>query len=320
MTSGLPSRIIALAGGVGGAKLAQGIALAADPAALTVIVNTADDFDLYGLRICPDLDTVMYTLGGIADPVQGWGVAGDTTRTLEALAAYGEDPWFKLGDRDFATHILRTERLRAGRPLSDVMAALCGSLGIASRILPMTDDPVATIVRTPDGDLEFQEYFVGRRQQDEVTGFRFAGIREAVPAPGVLDSISDAEVIVLCPSNPFVSVGPILDVAGIREALGRAVAPIVAVSPIVGGTAIKGPAGKMLASLGHEVSALGVARLYAGLVDGFVIDRQDADLVPAIESLGMRTLVTEAIMGGPEDRARLAAETVSFALPTIAAP
>jgi LPPG:FO 2-phospho-L-lactate transferase len=313
VSAAVPTRIVALAGGVGGAKLAQGLALTAGADQLAVIVNTADDFDLYGLRICPDLDTVMYTLGGIADPVQGWGVVGDTTRTLEAIAAYGEDPWFKLGDRDFATHILRTARLRAGTPLSAVIADLATPLAIASRILPMSDDPVATIVKTPDGELEFQEYFVGRRQQDEVIGVRFAGIDEATPAPGVLDTITGAEAVIICPSNPFVSVGPILEVAGIRAALQGTTAPIVAVSPIVGGSAIKGPAGKMLASLGHEVSALGVARLYAGLIDGFVIDAQDAAIAPQIESLGMRVLVTEAIMGGPEDRARLAAETLAFA-------
>ncbi|MGI9254762.1 MAG: 2-phospho-L-lactate transferase [Thermomicrobiales bacterium] len=310
---------MALAGGVGGAKLAQGLTLAAQPDKLTVVVNTADDFDLYGLRICPDLDTVLYTLGGIADPVQGWGVANDTTRTLEALAAYGEDPWFKLGDRDFATHILRTTRLRMGESLSSVMAGLARSLGIASHILPMSDSPVATIVQTATGELEFQEYFVARRQQDEVTGFRFTGIDQAKPAPGVLEAIREAQVIVLCPSNPFVSVGPILEIDAIGMAIEDADAPIVAISPIVGGSAIKGPAARMLASLGHEVSALGVARLYAGRCDGFVIDRQDAHLAKDIEDLGMSVLVTDTIMGGPEDRARLAAETLAFASPDLVA-
>jgi LPPG:FO 2-phospho-L-lactate transferase len=314
----VPGRVVAIAGGVCGAKLAQGLALAAGADAVTVVVNTADDFDLYGLRICPDLDTVLYTLAGIADPVQGWGVTGDTTRTLEALAAYGEDPWFKLGDRDFATHILRTARLRAGEPLSSVMAGLAAALGVRSHILPMTDDPVATLVETPAGLLEFQDYFVARRQQDEVNGVRFSGIERATPGPGVLDAIAAAGVIVFCPSNPFVSVGPVLAVPGLRDALAAAGAPKIAVSPIVGGSAIKGPAGKMLASLGHEVSALGVARLYTGLLDGFVIDKQDARLAPAIEALGLRVLVTDAVMGGPEDRARLAAQALAFATPATA--
>jgi LPPG:FO 2-phospho-L-lactate transferase len=314
----VPGRVVAIAGGVGGAKLAQGLALAAGADAVTVVVNTADDFDLYGLRICPDLDTVLYTLAGIADPVQGWGGSGDTTRTLEAIAAYGEDPWFKLGDRDFATHILRTARLRAGEPLSSVMAGLAAALGVRSHILPMTDDPVATLVETPAGLLEFQDYFVARRQQDQVNGVRFSGIERATPGPGVLDAISAADVIVFCPSNPFVSVGPVLAVPGLRDALAAAGAPKIAVSPIVGGSAIKGPAGKMLASLGHEVSALGVARLYTGLLDGFVIDKQDVRLAPEIEALGLRVLVTDAVMGGPEDRARLAAQALAFATPATA--
>lgn len=305
--------IVALAGGVGGAKMAHGLQAALPPGALTTVVNTADDFELYGLRICPDLDTVMYTLAGIADPVNGWGVAGDSRNTLDAIARYGEHPWFLLGDQDFATHILRTERLRVGTPLSTVTAELAASLGIPGRILPMTDDRVATLIDTPSGRLEFQEYFVARRQSDDVLGVVFAGIDEASANAGVLDAIRDAKTIVVAPSNPIVSVGPILATPGIRAALERTEAPIVAVSPIVGGRALKGPAAQMLATLGHEVSALGVARLYASLVDGMVIDAADRELTAEIERLGPRVLVTETVMGDEADRRRLAAEVLDFA-------
>lgn len=305
--------IVALAGGVGGAKMAHGLQAALPPGALTTVVNTADDFELYGLRICPDLDTVMYTLAGIADPVNGWGVAGDSRNTLDAIARYGEHPWFLLGDQDFATHILRTERLRVGTPLSTVTAELAASLGIPGRILPMTDDRVATLIDTPSGRLEFQEYFVARRQSDDVLGVVFAGIDEASANAGVLDAIRDAKTIVVAPSNPIVSVGPILATPGIRAALERTEAPIVAVSPIVGGRALKGPAAQMLATLGHEVSALGVARLYASLVDGMVIDAADRELTAEIERLGPRVLVTGTVMGDEADRRRLAAEVLDFA-------
>lgn len=304
--------ILALAGGVGGAKLAQGLQLALPSGELTVVVNTADDFDHYALRICPDLDTVLYTLGGLANPATGWGIEGDTFHTLDSIARYGRDPWFKLGDRDFATHILRTERLRAGATLTAVMAELATALEIPSRILPMTDDPVATLVDTPAGRLEFQDYFVGRRQADEVTGVVFTGIDNARVPDGVAGALMVADAIVMCPSNPIVSVGPILAVPGLRAALDRSAAPIVAISPIVGGKALKGPADRMLASLGHEVSAAGVAAIYSGLIDGLVIDEQDHELAPRIVDLGIEVLVTETIMGGPEDRQRLAEETLAF--------
>jgi LPPG:FO 2-phospho-L-lactate transferase len=305
--------IVALAGGVGGAKLAQGLAMAVGPENLSVVANTADDFDLYGLRICPDLDTVMYTLAGIADPVQGWGVAGDTVATLAGITAYGRDPWFKLGDRDFATHILRTEALRGGQPLSVVTADLAGALGVRSRLLPMSDDPVATLIETPVGRLDFQAYFVARRQQDTVTGVVFDGIGRARLAPGVGEALADAETVVVCPSNPFVSVGPILAVPGMAQALAASPAPVVAVSPIVDGRAIKGPAAAMLESLGHDVSPLGVARLYTGVIDGFVLDETDAGWAPAVAALGMEPLVTRTVMGGSDDRARLAAEILAWA-------
>jgi len=305
--------IVALAGGVGGAKMAQGLQAALLPGDLTVVVNTADDFELYGLSISPDLDTVMYTLAGIADPVNGWGVAGDTRKTLDAIARYGEDPWFLLGDQDFATHILRTERLRAGTPLSVVTRQFSDALGIPSRVVPMTDDRVATLVETPAGTLEFQDYFVGRRQSDDVLGVTFAGIERARAHPDALAAIREADAVVIAPSNPIVSIAPILATPGLREVLADTAAPIVAVSPIVGGHALKGPAAQMLATLGHEVSALGVARLYADVVDGLVIDEADRELGPSIELLGPQVLVTATVMGDETDRRRLAEEVLDFA-------
>ncbi len=297
-----------LAGGVGGAKLAQGLDRAV--AGLTVVVNTGDDAVVYGLSISPDLDTVMYTLAGIADPQQGWGIAGDTYATLEAMARLGQDTWFRLGDRDIATHVLRTARLRAGVPLSVATAELASALGVRARLLPMTDDAVATRIDTPAGRLEFQEYFVARRHADEVLGVVLDGVERAIPAPGVLEAL-DADVVVIGPSNPFVSIGPVLAVPGVREALAVSGARRVAVSPIVGGRALKGPAAAMLAAMGHEVSALGVARLYAGLVDVYVIDESDRGLAAAIEELGMTVMVTGTVMGGPEDRERLAREILA---------
>ena len=297
-----------LAGGVGGAKLAQGLDRASDD--LTVVVNTGDDAVIYGLHVSPDLDTVMYTLAGIANPETGWGVAGDTFATLEAMARLGEETWFRLGDRDLATLVLRTARLRAGVPLSTTTAELAAALGVRARLLPMTDDAVATLVDTPAGRLEFQDYFVRRRHEDEVLGIVLDGIEEAAPAPGVLDAL-DADVVVIGPSNPFVSIGPVLAVPGVRERLAASRARRVAVSPIVGGRALKGPAAAMLGAMGHDVSALGVARLYAGLADVFVLDESDRDLAPAVEELGMAALVTRTVMGGPEDRERLARELLA---------
>lgn len=305
--------VVALAGGVGGAKLAQGLARALAPGELTVIVNTGDDFDLYGLRICPDLDTVLYTLAGIANPATGWGIAEDTTATLDAIARYEGEPWFQIGDRDFATHIVRTARLRGGAALSTVTAELADSLRVATSIVPMCDEPVATEIETPAGRLPFQDYFVARRQTDDVTGVSFAGIERAQPLPRGLAAIAAADVIVICPSNPIVSLGPILAVPGMRQALSSAAAPIVAVSPIVGGKALKGPADKMLATLGYEVSAAGVARIYRGLIDGLVIDERDQALAASVTELGIAPHVEQTIMGGPEDRERLAREVLGFA-------
>lgn len=304
--------IVAFAGGVGGAKLAHGLAIASPAEDLAVVVNTADDFELFGLHISPDLDTVLYTLAGIANPSTGWGIAGDTRNTLDAIARYGRAVWFQLGDRDLATHILRTERLRAGIPLSEVMAELAAGLGVRYALMPMTNDPVATKIRTADAMLDFQDYFVGRQHRDEVLDVIFEGAETARPLAAALAAIERAELIVVCPSNPIVSIGPILAVQGYLDALKRSEAPAVAVSPIVGGKALKGPADRMLASMGHEVSALGVAAMYAEFVDGLVIDDADAALAPRIEALGVRTLVVPSVMRDEEDRRRLASETLAF--------
>lgn len=297
-------RVTVLAGGVGGARLAHGLDLAGTD--LTVVVNVADDVELHGLWISPDLDTVTYTLAGLADEERGWGVVGETYAALEAMGRLGEDTWFTLGDRDLATHVVRTARLRAGAPLSDVTAQLTAALGVRGRVLPVTDDRVATLVDTPAGRLGFQEYFVGRRHADDVLGLVYDGIDAARPAPGVLDAVTGADVVVVAPSNPFLSVEPVLGVAGVREALAGTSAGRVAVSPIVGGRALKGPAAQILTTLGHEVSALGVARLYVGLVDVMVIDDHDAHLADAVRALGMDVVVTDTVMGGAEGRERLA--------------
>jgi LPPG:FO 2-phospho-L-lactate transferase len=311
-------KVCALAGGVGGAKLAAGLQEVLPSGDLTVVVNTADDFDLWGLRICPDLDTVMYTLAGISNPETGWGIAGESFEALNVLARYGEDTWFMLGDRDLATHVLRTARLRAGETLTTITDALSGSLGVRSVVLPMSDEKVSTVLKTPAGLLEFQEYFVRRGQRDEVLDVELRGIEDAGPTEAVLGALAAADVVVFCPSNPVVSVGPILALPGLREAIAASTAPKVAVSPIVGGRALKGPADRMLASLGHEVSAAGVAAMYEGLVDGMVVDRVDERERPGIEALGMRVLATDAVMRADADRARLAREVVEFGTGLVA--
>lgn len=305
-------KVVALAGGVGGAKLADGLRSALPPHDLTAVVNTADDFEMWGLRICPDLDTVMYTLAGIANPATGWGVKRESFNALGMISLYGEEVWFKLGDRDLGTHILRTAALREGESLTEVTGRLSAALGIESRILPMCDEPVSTAVDTPDGRLEFQEYFVRRGQKDEVIGVELRGIGEARVSDAVRAAISGADLIVFCPSNPVVSIGPILAVPGMRKALSLSPAPKVAVSPIVGGKALKGPADRMMVSLGHESSATGVCRMYEGLVNGVVIDAADEGERADIEALGMRVLATDAVMCDEADRARLAREVLAF--------
>ncbi|GIW08443.1 MAG: LPPG--FO 2-phospho-L-lactate transferase [Dehalococcoidia bacterium] len=297
---------VTLAGGVGAARFLAGLTAVVSPEDVVAIVNTGDDLELYGLAISPDIDTVLYTLAGRVDPERGWGVAGDSTIVLDALAELGERAYFRLGDRDLATHLLRTSLLRAGATLTEATALLAERLGVRSRVLPMADEPVRTIVLTPDGELAFQEYFVKRGQQDDVLGLRYAGSESAQPTPAVREAIANARAIVFAPSNPFVSIGTILAVPGMREAIAASPAPKVAISPIVGGRAIKGPADRMLVTLGHEPSALGIARLYRELVDLFVIDTVDAALAPDITALGMRVIVTDTIMRGQAERAALA--------------
>jgi LPPG:FO 2-phospho-L-lactate transferase len=304
--------IVALAGGVGGAKLADGLYRVLPSHNLTVVVNTADDFELFGLRICPDADTVMYTLAGLANPVTGWGIAGDTFETLKMLGRYGRDVWFQLGDRDFATHIARTERLRSGLALTAVTSELVSALGVKAAILPMCDEPVATQVMTPTGALDFQEYFVHRHQSDTVTGVVFRGIAQAQVTEPARRALAEAEAVVFCPSNPIVSIGPILAVPGLRGRIAAHPVPKVAVSPIVGGRALRGPADRMLESLGHEVSAYGVAALYQGLIDGIVIDEVDSALASRIEALGMRVLVAPTVMVDVADRSALASRVLEF--------
>ncbi len=304
-------KVVGLAGGVGGAKFLQGLAGVVANDNLTAVVNTADDFELYGLSISPDVDTVMYTLAGIANPATGWGIEGDTRHTLDGIAVYGEDPWFLVGDRDFATHITRTHWLRQGATLSEVTARMAKALGIGLRLMPMSDEPVRTLVKVEEGWLGFQDYFVGRRHADTVHDVAFDGIDQARPAPGVKDAILQANLVIFCPSNPVVSIGPILAIPGMREAVAEAKAPVVCISPIVGGKALKGPAAGMLEQQGHEVSAFGVAEFYGDLIDVMVIDEQDAALAPAIERLGKRVIVLQTIMGGRDDRIRFANDVLA---------
>ncbi len=318
MTEASPGHCVALSGGVGGAKLALGLSRVLPGDSLIVVCNTADDFDHLGLRVCPDLDTVMYTLAGISNRDTGWGQAHETWSFLEALAHLGGETWFRLGDRDLATHVERTRRLRAGESLTGVTAALCGALGIAARVLPMSDHPVRTVVLTETGELSFQHYFVRDACAPTVSGFRFDGIDKARPSPAFLEALeADATAAILvCPSNPFVSVDPVLALDRVEAALRRTEVPVVAVSPIVGGAAIKGPAAKMMAELGMPVTAVGVARHYRerDLLDGFVIDDADAGQAAEIEGLGLPTLVTGTVMETLADRERLARETFDFAL------
>lgn len=305
--------IVALAGGVGGAKLAQGLYQCVAPDQLAVVVNTADDCELYGLHIAPDADTVLYTLAGLANEQTGWGLAGDTFATLEMLARYGQDTWFTLGDRDMATHILRTQLLGAGQTPTQVAGHLARALGVRAALLPMADEPVATVVATAAGDLAFQEYFVRRQQHDPVRGVRFMGIERARVTESIRAAVRAADIVVFCPSNPVVSIGPILAVPGMRALLRAAPVPKVAISPIVAGRALRGPADRMLAALGYAVSPVGVATLYADVIQGFVIDHADAAMRAEIEALGMRVLVTNTVMRTVDDRRPLAAAVLEFA-------
>lgn len=309
-------KVAALAGGVGGAKLADGLAQTLPPEDLTIIVNTGDDFSHLGLHIAPDLDTVCYALAGIANPATGWGQANETWLALESLGQLGGPTWFRLGDRDLGIHLERTRRLKAGQPLSQITRDFCLAWGIKPRILPMSDDPVPTWVYTLEGELPFQEYFVQRQCHPQVTGFRFDGADRARPAPGVIEAMQQADQIIFCPSNPWVSIDPILAITGVRDTINTRRLDkkciVIAVSPIVGGETIKGPAAKMYRELGIEPSALSVARHYTNLLTGLVLDNLDTHLVQEIHSMDVQTLVTDTIMRSPGDRRRLAEEVLAF--------
>ena len=308
MTSSM--QVVALAGGVGGARLADGLAQILPPEHLTVIVNVGDDFDHLGLRICPDLDTVCYTLAGLANPEKGWGRADESWQVIHTLEALGGPTWFRLGDRDLALHLERSERLRMGLPLSQVTYDLCHRLGIQARVLPVTDAAVPTMVLTGDGELAFQDYFVRQRCEPIVRGFRFAGILQSKPAPGVVEALHRADLVVLCPSNPWVSLDPILAVPGVKEAIGMR--RVVCVSPIIGGKTVKGPAAKMFSELGIPATAEAVAAHYGSLLSGFVLDEQDADQAKAVQGMDILPYVTDIIMKSRLDRRRLALEVFEF--------
>jgi LPPG:FO 2-phospho-L-lactate transferase len=306
-------KVALLAGGTGGTKLAHGFELLGARIELTVIANVGDDMELHGLHVSPDIDAMLYTLGGLIDAERGWGVRGDTLTAQAMLERYGQPAWFTVGDADLATHVERTRRLHQGDSLTGATAAMASALGIRARILPATDDRLRTRLETDEGTLEFQDYFVRRRQEPEVRGVLLDGIETARPTSSVLHAIDEAELVVIGPSNPLVSIGPILELPGVRDAMLAAAAPKVAVSPIVGGRALKGPADRMLVSLGHESSGPGVARLYTGLVDRFVLDAADAQLAPQVESLGMIADVLPTVMRSDADRATLAAALLSLA-------
>ncbi|MFA7552933.1 MAG: 2-phospho-L-lactate transferase [Spongiibacteraceae bacterium] len=307
--------ILALSGGVGGAKLVLGLSkmVAADD--LTIIANTADDFNHLGLSICPDLDTVMYTLAGLNDQQQGWGLANESWNTMDALAELGGDTWFRLGDRDLATHLERSLRLSQGQGLAAVTQYLCERLGVKHKLLPMSDQAVRTKIKTISGELAFQEYFVRDQCAPAISGLYFEGLDQAVPHPELMAILASERLaaIIICPSNPFVSVDPILKLDGVGEAMRNSAAPVVAVSPIVAGMAIKGPAAKMMAELNMPVTALAVAAHYGDLLDGFIIDKSDQHLAPAIAQLDIKVCCVPTVMKTLEDRLNLARDVLAFA-------
>lgn len=298
--------ITALAGGVGAAKFLTGLVRVVPEEEVTVIVNTGDDIELYGLHISPDLDIITYTLAGIVDEEKGWGIRGDTFHCLEMLRRYGYETWFNLGDRDLATHIHRTILIKRGLKLSQVTREICRSLGVKANIIPMTDDRFETWIETDAGLMHFQEYLVKRGAKDRVLGVKYIGAEEARPAEGVIEAIQNSRLIIICPSNPIVSIGTILSIKGIREALRESRAPKVAISPIVGGMPIKGPADKLMRGLGLEVSAYAVAYLYRDFLNGFVLDYADRVEKERIERLGIRVVLADTIMRTLEDKVRLA--------------
>lgn len=307
-------KITALAGGIGASKFLLGVAGVLPPRDITVIANTGDDIELFGLRICPDIDTVTYTLGGVINPVTGWGLSGDTFECLQGLKRYYGDAWFNLGDRDLATHIFRTSQLRQGISLSEVTDSIRRVLGVESAILPMTNSYTPTWITTDEGEMHLQEYFVRRRCEPRVISIRFDNIEFAKPAPQVISAIVEADLVIVCPSNPFISIGPILSVPGLRDALRETNATIIAITPIVGGKALKGPAADMLRDLGHEVSASAVARIYNDFLDIFVLDAVDAELKAEIEANGSRVITTNTIMDTTKQKLTLARAVIEAAL------
>lgn len=308
------ANVVALAGGVGGAKLAFGLYQIVPPENLTIIVNTGDDFEHLGLHISPDLDTVMYTLAGVANPATGWGVKDESWNMMAALARYGQPTWFQLGDRDLATHLLRTKWLREKYPYNWVARELCQRLGVRCTVLPMSEALVRTMVMTEQGELAFQEYFVQQQCRPVVRSIRFAGAEEAQPSREVASALRNADVIIFCPSNPLLSIDPILALPNMRRIIAASRVPKIAVSPIVGGAALKGPAAKLMSELGQDVSPVGVARHLQDVLTGFVLDQVDQTHQAAVEALGLRTLVTGTVMLNDEDRVRLAREVLDFAV------
>ena len=300
-----------LAGGVGASRFLQGLVQVVDPSEITVISNSGDDVEMFGLHVSPDTDIVIYALAGAVNPETGWGLTGDSFAVVDQLERFGYARWFNLGDKDLAMAIHRTRLLHEGMPMHEVVAGLVRAWGLGCTIIPMSNDPIRTRIIGPDGEIPFQDYMVKLRTDVEVRGVEFAGAEKAAPAPGVLAALRDAKAVILAPSNPIVSIGPILAVPGLRDALAHSRATRVAISPIIAGEVVKGPAAKMLQTLGHEVSAVGVARIYQGLVDLMVIDEQDAGLAPAVEALGMRCLVTDTIMSSDEKKAALARTIVA---------
>ncbi len=309
------SRVAVLAGGVGAARFLDGLVRVVPAPDVTAIVNVGDDMDWSGLHISPDLDTVTYTLADLVNPETGWGLRGESRRTLDRLSELGGPDWFMIGDLDLATHLYRTHRLAQGDPLSEITRDFTRRLGLECGITPVTDDRLRTVVRTDAGELAFQDYFVRRRAADPVHALRFDGADTARPAPGVLDALQSADVIVIAPSNPFLSIDPLLSVPGVREAIVSSSAPVVAISPIIGGQAVKGPAADILQSLGHDVSALGVARIYGSIADIFILDEEDQSLAPEIESeTGMRVVVMATLMTDVAAKMALASGTLQAAL------
>lgn len=303
-------KVAALAGGVGGAKLVDGLAQVLPPENLTVIVNTGDDFEHLGLYICPDLDTVCYTLAGLANPATGWGRSDESWKALESLAALGGPTWFRLGDRDLGLNLERTRRLRLGQTLSQITRHICHSFGVQVNVLPMSDSPIPTFVTTDDGRLAFQDYFVRRQCHPTVRGFEFLGAEQASPSPGLINALEMADLVIFCPSNPWVSIDPILAVPGIQEAIQWRT--VLAVSPIISGGTIKGPAAKMFSELGIEPGAAAVAQHYMGLLAGFVLDSVDDKQSQSIQKVVRNILVTNTIMQTQKDRMNLAEEIIRF--------